>query len=1315
MAVPPATPAVEPIAEEFVSAPTLQASSAAGEAKNPAASVSELNSPVTEHDPLVGTVINERFKVLRRIGKGGMGAVYKARHLTLDTNVAIKVLLHQRNKDDQERFIQEAKLASKVRHPNTVYISDFGFLPDGRSYLVMELLSGRTLSSEVAKGPLELTRALQIAIQVTRGLQAVHDKGIVHRDLKPDNVFLLEQDGTADFVKIVDFGIAKVTSAARLSDEPSGPVNVAELEKVLAAEEAGQSGPWRKTDTRAGQAVGTPPYMSPEQVQSLPVDPRTDQYALGCMLYEMVSGHLPFSAKSSMALMMKHLTVPPPRLRDRFPKLQVSESMDALLQRLLGKEKSDRFPAMRDVEAALHHELDRLLLLRGDKVMLNRATARQLTVEGRRSRLVIAGRRVPLWAVVPVLTLLVVAGVLGGVRLLRPRPPAPREQLAPAELLALRAQALQVLGESLRGSDTELKLDALAALGQTRDRALRSQLEAALGDPTPGVQAQAAEALGELGDRAATVSLSALLDKSKDAMVLVAAAEALQTLGDERGPGALGQLLREPAPDGQLRAALALAESGNAEAQAKLLAYLARGGVSEPGRLRVLATLARGGEPSALPTLVHLMTTPGPLELRLGAAGKLAQLGEDSGKQFLREKSQKPGPSQLLAARLLAAPEETEVLALLRRVLGDPRSVPEARLLSVEGLGSGGDSLDARLLAGQLPPGPAAALRQAAAIAVLQIAGRDPNTLSAQSLAWARNALSDRDWLVREAAAAALGDSDAPAALELLTSAVRDPSAPVRQAAVRSLGQQKTRSARDLLLAALGDSDASVRIEALRALLRVAATLPRGDAGFTALQGAIGQVLASRPPLEQALAVGVLLRLGDRAELGRLRPLLKDPDAQVRRTATEQLSAQVPEQVELLAQILSDSEYAVRFTAARKLAGRGDPRAIPVLKEALERGGIDGLLGYVLLKKLGEKVVPPADFDASFAAASPQQRLDVVDGLGELPPELAVPALRRAARAAEAAVRRRAAEVAAALRNPDGTAAGVPLLRLLLGDRDSGVRARVQALLARLLTPPKSDKDKPAASPAAPADATPDGGASQSAASTPKASDPGPASGETAAAAGRGHLIVETPPGVHFQIDRGPYQTATKAPIVLSAGRHLVTSISGVQEVQIKADATATIHLEASQAEQLFRDGRDNFNKPDYAKAKRQLEKASALCARDHKHVQACAGLALEAAFLLGKIYEDQNDLPQAMAAFQRIAEREANVRGKNEQKAYAQAAIARLRPKLGQVIVTQKAKRGCQQEVNWLHPGTTYVRLNGSLQSVTVKAGGVVNVGSCN
>lgn len=139
-------------------------------------------------DDLLGTLINDRFEVQKLLGRGGMGAVYQARHRALDTKVAIKVLLRHRGADDHDRFLWEAKIASKVRHPNTVYISDFGQLADGRNYLAMEFLKGRPLSDEVEKGPLPLLRALRIAVQIARGLRAVHDCGIAHRDIKPAEV-----------------------------------------------------------------------------------------------------------------------------------------------------------------------------------------------------------------------------------------------------------------------------------------------------------------------------------------------------------------------------------------------------------------------------------------------------------------------------------------------------------------------------------------------------------------------------------------------------------------------------------------------------------------------------------------------------------------------------------------------------------------------------------------------------------------------------------------------------------------------------------------------------------------------------------------------------------------------------------------------------------------------------------------------------------------------------------------------------------------------------------------------------------------------
>ena len=144
-----------------------------------------MSAPRPPAEDLVGTVLNCKYQVLSRLSQGGMGIVYKAQHLMLDAPVALKILLKPESEEAQQRFLSEARLASKIRHPNTVYISDFGVLDDGRAFLEMEYLDGRTLGAELRKGPMPVLRACQIAVQMARGLQAVHDKGIIHRDRSP--------------------------------------------------------------------------------------------------------------------------------------------------------------------------------------------------------------------------------------------------------------------------------------------------------------------------------------------------------------------------------------------------------------------------------------------------------------------------------------------------------------------------------------------------------------------------------------------------------------------------------------------------------------------------------------------------------------------------------------------------------------------------------------------------------------------------------------------------------------------------------------------------------------------------------------------------------------------------------------------------------------------------------------------------------------------------------------------------------------------------------------------------------------------------
>jgi serine/threonine-protein kinase len=304
-------------------------------------------------EDLSGTVIDGRYQILQRESQGGMGAIYKARHVALDVFVAIKVMLKPRNLQEQERFLQEAQLASKIRHPNTVYLSDFGILPDGQPYLVMEFLSGRTLNQELAQAPMEPPRACKIGAQIARGLQAVHDKGIVHRDLKPANIILLEQDGTKDFVKIVDFGLAR-------SDEVGSDLAEKPAATSSKPADSSQQGRPRRRNQQYGFVVGSPSYMPPEQAAAIEVDYRADQYALGCVLYEMLCGEPPFVDADPMALLFKHINEQPPPLRQRAPKQAIAESLDALVMRLLAKSPAERFATMREVELALQSESDRL-------------------------------------------------------------------------------------------------------------------------------------------------------------------------------------------------------------------------------------------------------------------------------------------------------------------------------------------------------------------------------------------------------------------------------------------------------------------------------------------------------------------------------------------------------------------------------------------------------------------------------------------------------------------------------------------------------------------------------------------------------------------------------------------------------------------------------------------------------------------------------------------------------------------------------------------------------------------------------------------
>lgn len=300
-------------------------------------------------DPLVGATLGDRYQITQFLSSGGMGVVYKARHVVLDKPLAIKLLRESQDPVAQQRFLLEAKSACHIGHEHILDINDFGVLEDGRPYLVMEFLQGQSLETVLtSKGALPWRRAARIAEQIARGLQAVHDKGILHRDLKPGNVFLLERQ-RRDFVKILDFGIAKVMAGTRESLSDSGQPLVANMRQ-----------------TTQGTVLGTPEYLSPEQAAGEAIDNRVDIYALGCILYEMLTGFVPFRGNGPMSTLMKHLTETAAPIRQKRPDLPLPEAIEKIVKKAMAREKADRYPTMESLADALQNEVEAQPTLQGD-------------------------------------------------------------------------------------------------------------------------------------------------------------------------------------------------------------------------------------------------------------------------------------------------------------------------------------------------------------------------------------------------------------------------------------------------------------------------------------------------------------------------------------------------------------------------------------------------------------------------------------------------------------------------------------------------------------------------------------------------------------------------------------------------------------------------------------------------------------------------------------------------------------------------------------------------------------------------------------
>jgi serine/threonine-protein kinase len=531
--------------------------------------------------------VNERlgaYRIVGMIGEGAMGVVYEGRHDILGRRVAIKTLRPElaRNPQVAPRFLREARAATRVTHENIVTIYDQGTAPDGGAYIVMELLEGETLADRLRRGPLGVPELAHVFGQILRALAEAHAAGVVHRDLKPPNVYLTRRGDDALFVKLLDFGVA------RLSAE-------------LTAQKL----------TTPGMLIGTPAYMSPEQIFGKPVDLRSDLFSVGVMLYEAAVGVVPFGGANmgELAANITRSEPPPPRLRAP----ELPQGLEAVILRALAKDPAARFPSAAAMFDALRAATRRLT---GARDVEPRPRATPPPARWRR------------WAIA-VGAAAALAGAGAAVARLRRAPPPAAPAAAPA---APRFDGAAALRAAIASPDAAEAADAVAALAAVGGAATAPLLYPALDGP-PELRRQAARALEALALPEAAPRIRRTLDASGPRLRVELAA-ILAALGDRE----VLPILRRGAdePGSRLAAALGLVAAGERAAAQPMLAEIAAAAPRGRGEWReataALAGLGAAGAADALAEELALADG----ERAVAAAALLAARGDERGTGFLR-------------------------------------------------------------------------------------------------------------------------------------------------------------------------------------------------------------------------------------------------------------------------------------------------------------------------------------------------------------------------------------------------------------------------------------------------------------------------------------------------------------------------------------------------------------------------------------------------------------------------------------------------------------------------------------------------------
>ncbi|MBL9002726.1 MAG: protein kinase [Myxococcales bacterium] len=961
------------------------------------------------------------FRIVRRIGRGGMGVVYEAEHQQIGRRAAVKILhpSFAARPDFATRFLNEARAVNIVRHPGLVEIFEYGQQPDGTLYIVMEFLQGESLRTLLQKQPdrYPIRRVLGWSLQIARALCATHEKGIIHRDLKPENVMVIPDPVRPgqDWVKLLDFGIAKVGDTSVHGDQANG---------TTAAATANLS------ETAAGTTMGTPVYMAPEQDSSAAtVDGMADVFSFGVMLYEMIAGRRPY--KDTWLGLRTTAPESLSRLRDGTP-----PDLSTLVLQMLALSPAER-PTMTEVQTRLTQVIEQLD--RTEATHQSTAPDPSSLQKGTGHR----RRRGLLLARVGSLAILVALSGFLGYRMLR------LPTLAEA-----RERALQQAKRSLRSHEGREEVEALHALSKSRDSEYRPLVEPLLADARTAVVAAAARGLAEMSAVESQRALLAVLDQSQDPVVRMDIAAALAQLSHPRGLDTLRTLLQHGDAATKPEVALRLLEFGDLSGAALLHKLMEQGGTGhgtgEDRNLPVLAALARAGDPLARERLAerfqeaHSAGRVAPV-----LAFSLAQLGEPAARRELLRLVGQAGPDQLLSARLLSALGQTEGYGVLLAVGADDKVPERLREVAFDGLGDSGQTTAAGMLARTLDEAAVTSrFRLSAAGAILQLASGTVASHGNRSLTWARAALTSDSSATRELAVMLLGDMELDDTIPALRLALKDNDQQVRGGAARALGRKTVRAALDALSDALDDADEEVRTAGMRAIGKVATAMrSRGERNVaTDVMARLQGLLARGTAVDRIVAAGVLLLLGEHTQIDTLHEGLRAANALVRRLTVELLVADTS----LLQSALKDPDRQVRFAAARRLVALGLRDGVTVLRAALSEGGPDGLVAYRALLKLGEVVEPPGDLLSLFAGRALNVKEDIVDLLPDLPPAIALDLLLRSSMDASNVLRRRSAECAYSLFVRTLQSAFRLVLLGLRNDKDVIVRSRAAELISKL-------------------------------------------------------------------------------------------------------------------------------------------------------------------------------------------------------------------------------------------------------------------------